>query len=73
MTVLTWAAMMLANTWGICDMKKFLVILRDELGDEFSVEVEALDQDAAWEAIDSNYPESFVVSFRELRTRTGGN
>ena len=68
MIVLTWAAMRLANTWGICDMKKFLVILRDELGDEFSVEFEALDQDAAWENVDSNYPESFVVSFRELRT-----
>ena len=52
---------------------RYHVILRDELGDEFSVEVEALDQDAAWEAIDNSYPESFVVSFRELRTRTGGN
>lgn len=68
MTVLTWAAMMLANTWGICDMKKFLVILRDECGDEFSVETQALDTDAAWEIIDEGYPESFVVSFRELRT-----
>ena len=61
MTVLTWAATMLANTWGICDMK-YHVILADECGDEFSVEIEACDYEDAWDTVQMDYPESRVVA-----------
>lgn len=48
-------------------MKKFHVILADELGEEFSVELEALDRDDAWDTVAMDYPESCVVSVRELK------
>lgn len=50
-----------------CDMKKFHVILSDELGEEFSVELEAHDRNDAWDTVAMDYPESSVVSVRELK------
>lgn len=50
-----------------CDMKKFHVILSDELGEEFSVELEAYDRDDAWVTVAMDYPESSVVSVCELK------
>jgi hypothetical protein len=68
MTVLTWAAMMLANGWGICNMK-YHVILADECGDEFSVEIEASSRDDAWDTVQMDYPESGVVAVMETSGR----
>jgi hypothetical protein len=48
-------------------MAKFHVILSDELGEEFSVELEAYDRDDAWDTVQMDYPESAVVSVRELK------
>ena len=48
-------------------MAKFHVILSDELGEEFSVELEAHDRDDAWDTVQMDYPESSVVSVRELK------
>jgi len=48
-------------------MKKFHVVLSDELGEEFSVELEALDRDDAWDTVAMDYPESSVVSVCELK------
>lgn len=48
-------------------MKKFHVILSDELGEEFSVELEAIDRNDAWDKVAMDYPESCVVSVRELK------
>jgi len=48
-------------------MKKFHVVLSDELGEEFSVELEALDRDDAWDTVAMDYPESSVVSVSELK------
>jgi hypothetical protein len=58
-------------------MAKFHVILsravlsltacEDELGEEFSVEVEAHDRNDAWDTVQMDYPESAVVSVRELK------
>ena len=50
-----------------CDMAKFHVILSDELGEEFSVELEAHDRNDAWDTVAMDYPESSVVSVRELK------
>ena len=43
-------------------MAKFHVILSDELGEEFSVELEAHDRDDAWDTVQMDYPESRVVA-----------
>lgn len=43
------------------------MILSDELGEEFSVELEAQDRDDAWDTVAMDYPESSVVSVRELK------
>jgi hypothetical protein len=48
-------------------MAKFHVILSDELGEEFSVELEAHDRNDAWGKVATDYPESSVVSVRELK------
>lgn len=48
-------------------MKKFLVILRDELGDEFSVETQAISTDDAWDTIAMDYPESEVIEAMPIR------
>lgn len=53
-------------------MSKFHVILSDELGEEFSVELEATDRNAAWDTVASDYPESCVVSVRELKQYNRG-
>lgn len=66
MTASTWGAMRQASGWGSCDMRKFLVILSDECGDEFSVEVEAIDNDDAWDTVQMDYPESYVVAVQQL-------
>lgn len=46
-------------------MKRYHVILCDELGDEFSVEVDASDRDDAWDTVAMDYPESGVVAVME--------
>jgi hypothetical protein len=46
---------------------KFHVILSDELGEDFSVEVEAHDRNDAWDTVQRDYPESGVLSIRELK------
>ena len=48
-------------------MKKFHVILSDELGEDFSVELEARDRDDAWDTVQMDYPESSVVYIHELK------
>lgn len=48
-------------------MGNFHVILSDELGEEFSVELEARDVSDAWDTVAMDYPESTVVSVRALR------
>jgi len=42
-------------------MAKYHVILTDELGEEFSVELEAHDMEDAWDTVQMDYPESFVA------------
>lgn len=46
-------------------MPKYHVILEDELGEEFSVEISAADRDDAWETVEMDYPESGVVAVYE--------
>lgn len=48
-------------------MKRFHVILSDELGEEFSVELDAIDRNDAWETVEMDYPESAVVYVQELK------
>jgi hypothetical protein len=48
-------------------MAKFHVILSDELGEEFSVELEGHDWLDVWETVQMDYPESVVLSVRELK------
>jgi len=48
-------------------MGKFHVVLTDELGEEFSVELEARDRDDAWDTVQMDYPESCVVSVCAMR------
>lgn len=48
-------------------MKRFHVILSDELGEEFSVELSAIDRNDAYETIEMEYPESSVVYVQELK------
>lgn len=48
-------------------MKRFHVILSDELGEEFSIELEAIDRNDAWETVEMEYPESAVVYVQELK------
>ena len=43
-------------------MAKYHVILKDELGEEFSVEIDAVDRDDAWDTVAMDYPESGVVA-----------
>lgn len=47
--------------------KKYHVILSDELGDEFSVELLAHNMQAACDMIKAEYPESSIASIRELK------
>lgn len=46
-------------------MARYHVILCDELGDEFSVEIDACDRDDAWDTVQMDYPESGVVDVME--------
>ena len=48
-------------------MARFHVILADELGDEFSIEVDGLDRNEVWETVEMEYPESSVLSVMALR------
>jgi hypothetical protein len=48
-------------------MAKFHVTLNDELGEDFSVELEARDRDDAWDTVQMDYPESSVVYLHELK------
>ena len=47
--------------------KKFHVILTDELGEEFSVELIAHNMAAACDMVRAEYPESSIASIRELK------
>lgn len=47
--------------------KKYHVILTDELGEEFSVELLAHNTAAACERVKADYPESSIASIRELK------
>lgn len=47
--------------------KKFHVILSDELGDEFSIELIAPDMATACDMIGAEYPESSIATIRELK------
>jgi hypothetical protein len=61
---------MLVHGWidrGGKAMRKYHVILEDELGEEFSVELEAMDRDDAWDTVQMDYPESRVVAALELK------
>lgn len=48
-------------------MNKYHVILSDELGDEFSVEIPAYDWQSAYEKAQAEYIESQVVFVKELQ------
>ena len=48
-------------------MKRFHVTLSDELGEEFSVQLNASDRYEAWDRVAEEYPEFCVVSVRELK------
>lgn len=48
-------------------MRKYHVILSDELGEEFSLELFATDNLDLYEKINSEYPESGIVVYRELK------
>lgn len=50
------------DNWGM-----YHVILRDELGDEFSVELAAKNVHDAWDKIALEYSESCVVHARKLK------
>lgn len=43
-------------------MARYHVILTDELGDEFSVDISAETRDDAWETVEMDYPECGVVA-----------
>ena len=43
-------------------MTAFHVILVDECGDEFSVTINAQDEQDAWDTVSMDYPESGVVA-----------
>lgn len=47
--------------------KKFHVILTDELGEEFSLELIAPDRQAACDMVKTEYSESSIASVRELK------
>lgn len=46
---------------------RYHVILTDECGDEFSVEINAQDRDDAWDTVQMDYPESCVVAVMDSR------
>jgi len=46
-------------------MRRYHVILSDEMGEEFSVEIMASDRDDAWDTVAMDYPESGVVAVLE--------
>lgn len=48
-------------------MKKYHVILSDELGEEFSLELFALDSLDLIDKVGAEYPESAIVGYRELK------
>jgi hypothetical protein len=47
--------------------RKYHVILSDELGDEFSIELIAPDMATACDMVNSEYPESSIATIRELK------
>jgi hypothetical protein len=47
--------------------KKYHVILTDELGEEFSVELLAHNMQRACDMVKTEYPESSIASVRELK------
>lgn len=47
--------------------RKFHVILLDELGEEFSIELLAPDMATACDMVNSEYPESSIATIRELK------
>ena len=47
--------------------KKYHVILTDELGEEFSVELLAPDMQSACDMVKTEYTESSIASIRELK------
>lgn len=47
--------------------KRFHVILSDELGDEFSVELIAPNMQSACDMVKAEYAESSIASIRELK------
>ena len=48
-------------------MNKYHVILSDELGDEFSLELFALNSLDLIDKVGAEYPESGIVVYRELK------
>lgn len=48
-------------------MRKYHVILCDELGEEFSLELFALDSLDLIDKVSSQYPESGIIGYRELK------
>ena len=47
--------------------EKYHVILTDELGEEFSIELLAHDMAAACDMVNSEYPESSIATIRKLK------
>jgi len=47
--------------------RKFHVILSDELGDEFSIELIASNMQRACDMVNAEYPESRIATIRELK------
>lgn len=47
--------------------KKYYIILSDELGEEFSVELLAHNMQSACDMLKAEYPESSIASIRELK------
>lgn len=52
---------------------KYLVILSDELGEEFSVEIDAPNESDAVETIAIDYPESGIVAVTPIRRYKKGD
>jgi hypothetical protein len=53
--------------------RKFHVILSDECGDEFSIELIAPDMQTACDMVGAEYPESSIATIRELKPYNRGN
>lgn len=52
---------------------KYLVILSDELGDEFSVEIDAPNESDALDTITMDFPESGIVAVMPIRRYKKGD